>query len=263
MSGGHAYDTWRNSVWRHVLAQIHARTRPHVVLLHGAELIGDNKPDWTMQAKAPPSEHNDAMLAAPPISAIVFPGTDIQANLAEGARASQTSARASPREMAIGACSTSCGLATYWRFVDLTACGAITTTSATQCSAPAKRRDCSNHDQRLNLRRLADGPHTEIDPRCSAGVRERDWARPKPWPRGSPSRPVSRTRTTERGVYLRRKLSASREQLARVLDLMVKDSAIAKATQVGLDRLASGRIPRRPKRHRHATCPWAATQWTA
>jgi hypothetical protein len=127
------------------------------VLLHGAELIGANKPDWTMQAKAPPSEHNDAMLAAPPISAIVFPGTDIQANLAEGARASQTSARASPREVAIGACSTSCGLATYWRFVDLTACGAITTTSATQCSAPAKRRDCSNHDQRLTF----DGSRTD------------------------------------------------------------------------------------------------------
>lgn len=84
------------------LDQVHAR-HPDMVLLHGgspkgAELIAakwaDNrkvpqiafKPDWTKHAKSAPFKRNDAMLGAVPIGVIVFPGTGIQANLADKAR---------------------------------------------------------------------------------------------------------------------------------------------------------------------------------
>jgi hypothetical protein len=74
-----------------------------MVLLHGgstkgAELIAakwaDNrkvpqitfKPDWTKHAKAAPFKRNDQMVEILPIGVIVFPGSGIQANLADKAR---------------------------------------------------------------------------------------------------------------------------------------------------------------------------------
>ena len=76
---------------------------PNMVLLHGgspkgAELIAakwaDNrkvpqiafKPDWTKHAKVAPLRRNDQMLEILPIGGIVFPGSGIQANLADKAR---------------------------------------------------------------------------------------------------------------------------------------------------------------------------------
>jgi hypothetical protein len=44
------------------------------------------KPVWTKHAKAAPFKRNDAMLAALPIGVMVFPGTGIQANLADKAK---------------------------------------------------------------------------------------------------------------------------------------------------------------------------------
>jgi YspA, cpYpsA-related SLOG family len=81
---------------------VHAK-HADMVLLHGgspkgAELIAAKwatqrkvpqiafKPDWTKHAKAAPFKRNDAMLAVPPIGVIVFPGTGIQANLADKAK---------------------------------------------------------------------------------------------------------------------------------------------------------------------------------
>jgi putative DNA-invertase from lambdoid prophage Rac len=52
---------------------------------------------------------------------------------------------------------------------------------------------------------------------------------------------ITRAQATER-LYLGRKRSYSREQLARVLDLLATGSDIAIAKQVGLDRLAVRRI---------------------
>jgi hypothetical protein len=74
-----------------------------MVLLHGgspkgAELIAARwadhrkvpqiafKPDWTKHAKAAPFKRNDAMLEVLPMGVMVFPGTGIQANLADKAR---------------------------------------------------------------------------------------------------------------------------------------------------------------------------------
>jgi hypothetical protein len=76
---------------------------PDMVLLHcgspkGAELIAAKwatqrkvpqiafKPDWTKHQKAAPFKRNDTMLAALPIGVMVFPGTGIQANLADKAK---------------------------------------------------------------------------------------------------------------------------------------------------------------------------------
>ncbi|WP_316172274.1 DUF2493 domain-containing protein [Bradyrhizobium sp. SZCCHNRI3037] len=76
---------------------------PDMVLLHGgspkgAELIAskwaDNRkvpqiafrPDWAKHAKAAPFKRNDAMLETLPIGVMVFPGSGIQANLADKAR---------------------------------------------------------------------------------------------------------------------------------------------------------------------------------
>jgi hypothetical protein len=84
------------------LDKVHAK-HPDMVLLHGgspkgAELIAAKwatqrkvpqiafKPDWTKHAKAAPFKRNDAMLAALPIGVMVFPGTGIQANLADKAK---------------------------------------------------------------------------------------------------------------------------------------------------------------------------------
>jgi hypothetical protein len=44
------------------------------------------KPDWTKHQKAAPFKRNDAMLAALPIGVMAFPGTGIQANLADKAK---------------------------------------------------------------------------------------------------------------------------------------------------------------------------------
>jgi hypothetical protein len=83
------------------LDQVHAK-HPDMVLLHGgsprgAELIAAKwaaqrsvpqiafKPDWTKHRKAAPFKRNDAMLDVMPIGVIVFPGTGIQANLADKA----------------------------------------------------------------------------------------------------------------------------------------------------------------------------------
>jgi hypothetical protein len=76
---------------------------PDMVLLHGgspkgAELIASKwagarnvpqiafKPDWTKHGKAAPFRRNDAMLAELPIGVLCFPGSGIQANLADKAR---------------------------------------------------------------------------------------------------------------------------------------------------------------------------------
>jgi len=76
---------------------------PDMALLHGgspkgAELIAAKwatnrkvpqiafKPDWTKHAKAAPFKRNDAMLEVLPIGVIVFPGSGIQANLADKAK---------------------------------------------------------------------------------------------------------------------------------------------------------------------------------
>jgi hypothetical protein len=84
------------------LDKVHAK-HPDMVLLHGgspkgAELIAAKwathrkvpqiafKPDWTKHAKAAPFKRNDAMLAALPVGVMVFPGTGIQANLADKAK---------------------------------------------------------------------------------------------------------------------------------------------------------------------------------
>ena len=84
------------------LDQVHAK-HPDMVLLHGgtpkgAELIASKwaearrvaqiafKPDWTRHAKAAPFKRNDQMLETLPIGVLVFPGTGIQANLADKAR---------------------------------------------------------------------------------------------------------------------------------------------------------------------------------
>jgi YspA, cpYpsA-related SLOG family len=84
------------------LDQVHAK-HADMVLLHGgspkgAELIASKwamnrkvpqiafKPDWTKHQKAAPFKRNDAMLAVMPIGVMVFPGTGIQANLADKAK---------------------------------------------------------------------------------------------------------------------------------------------------------------------------------
>ncbi len=84
------------------LDKVHAK-HPDMVLLHGgsskgAELIAGKwatnrkvpqiafKPDWTKHQKAAPFRRNDAMLAVLPIGVMVFPGTGIQANLADKAK---------------------------------------------------------------------------------------------------------------------------------------------------------------------------------
>ena len=76
---------------------------PDMVLLHGgspkgAERIAacwaDNrgvtqiafKPDWTRHGRAAPFKRNDTMLAVLPTGVLAFPGTGIQANLADKAR---------------------------------------------------------------------------------------------------------------------------------------------------------------------------------
>jgi hypothetical protein len=99
-TGGLDFNDHR-AIWDR-LDQVHAK-HLGMVLLHGgsprgAELIAAKwaaqrnvpqvafRPDWTKHAKAAPFKRNDAMLAVMPIGVIVFPGTGIQANLADKAK---------------------------------------------------------------------------------------------------------------------------------------------------------------------------------
>lgn len=89
-------------IWE-VLDKVHAK-HPDMVLLHGGSDIGGEKiaacwaadrqvrqvafkPDWVRHKKAAPFKRNDAMLEVLPIGVIVFPGTGIQDNLADKAKA--------------------------------------------------------------------------------------------------------------------------------------------------------------------------------
>src|SRR5260370_40457871 len=99
-TGGLAFND-HHLIWDR-LDKAHAK-HPDMVLLHGgspkgAELIAAKwatqrkgpqiafKPDWTKHQKAAPFKRNDAMLAVLPIGVMVFPGTGIQANLADKAK---------------------------------------------------------------------------------------------------------------------------------------------------------------------------------
>ncbi len=89
-------------IWE-VLDRVRAK-HPDMVLLHGGSETGGEriascwasdrkvqqiafKPNWTRHNKAAPFKRNDAMLAVLPIGVIVFPGSGIQDNLADKARA--------------------------------------------------------------------------------------------------------------------------------------------------------------------------------
>jgi hypothetical protein len=68
---------------------------------------------------------------------------------------------------------------------------------------------------------------------------------------------ITHTQAAER-VYLGRKPSYSRDQLARVLDLLAADSDIAIAKQVGLHRLAVRRVRQDPAKAEAALASWEA-----
>jgi hypothetical protein len=89
-------------IWE-VLDRVHAK-HADMVLLHGGSTSGGEriaacwadarkvtqiafKPDWARHRKAAPFKRNDEMLAVLPIGVIIFPGTGIQDNLADKARA--------------------------------------------------------------------------------------------------------------------------------------------------------------------------------
>jgi hypothetical protein len=89
-------------IWQ-VLDKVHAK-HPDMVLLHGGSTSGGEriaacwadirkvtqiafKPDWTKHRKAAPFKRNDEMLSVLPIGVIIFPGTGIQDNLADKAKA--------------------------------------------------------------------------------------------------------------------------------------------------------------------------------
>ncbi|WP_088347372.1 MULTISPECIES: DUF2493 domain-containing protein [Rhodomicrobium] len=84
------------------LDQVHAKY-PGMVLMHGKSPKGAEKiascwadhrgvpqigfaPDWTKHGRAAPFKRNDQMLDVLPIGVMVFPGTGIQANLADKAK---------------------------------------------------------------------------------------------------------------------------------------------------------------------------------
>lgn len=86
-----------------VLDRVHAK-HPDMVLLHGGSTSGGEriaacwadarkvtqiafKPNWARHAKAAPFKRNDEMLAVLPIGVIIFPGSGIQDNLADKAKA--------------------------------------------------------------------------------------------------------------------------------------------------------------------------------
>jgi len=89
-------------IWQ-VLDRVHAK-HPDMVLLHGGSTTGGEriaacwadarkviqiafKPDWAKHRKAAPFKRNDEMLKVLPIGVIIFPGTGIQNNLADKAKA--------------------------------------------------------------------------------------------------------------------------------------------------------------------------------
>ena len=89
-------------IWQ-VLDKVHAK-HPDMVLLHGGSTSGGEriaacwadtrkvtqiafKPDWAKHRKAAPFKRNDEMLRVLPIGVIIFPGTGIQDNLADKAKA--------------------------------------------------------------------------------------------------------------------------------------------------------------------------------
>lgn len=88
-------------IWA-ALDRVHAK-HPDMVLLHGGSPTGAEriaacwadkrkvtqiafKPDWNRHAKAAPFKRNDKMLEVLPIGVLAFPGTGINANLADKAR---------------------------------------------------------------------------------------------------------------------------------------------------------------------------------
>jgi DNA invertase Pin-like site-specific DNA recombinase len=73
---------------------------------------------------------------------------------------------------------------------------------------------------------------------------------------------IAHAQATER-VYLGRKPSYSREQLARVIDLLATDSDVVIAKQVGLDRLAIRRIRQDPAKAQAALASWEALKGRA
>lgn len=101
VSSGPAYSDIK-FIWS-TLDKIHAKF-PDMLLLHGDTPTGGEriaarwadhrgvtsipfKPDWTRHKKAAPFKRNDRMLEAIPRGVLVFPGTGIQDNLADKARA--------------------------------------------------------------------------------------------------------------------------------------------------------------------------------
>jgi putative DNA-invertase from lambdoid prophage Rac len=66
---------------------------------------------------------------------------------------------------------------------------------------------------------------------------------------------IAHAQATER-VYLGRKPTYSREQLARILDLLATDSDIAIAKQVGLDRFVVRRVRQDPAKAEAALASW-------
>lgn len=100
ITGGADYSDHRK-VWE-ALDKVHAK-HSGMVLLHGGSPKGveriaacwaDNrkvtqiafKPDWSRHGKAAPFKRNDQLLTTLPIGVLVFPGTGINANLADKAR---------------------------------------------------------------------------------------------------------------------------------------------------------------------------------
>ncbi|WP_371129827.1 DUF2493 domain-containing protein [Phenylobacterium sp.] len=99
-TGGAAYNDHAR-IWD-ALDKVHAK-HPEMVLLHGGTPTGAEriaacwaearkvthiafKPDWTHHAKAAPFKRNDKMLEVLPIGVLAFPGTGINANLADKAK---------------------------------------------------------------------------------------------------------------------------------------------------------------------------------
>ncbi|WMS43152.1 DUF2493 domain-containing protein [Acuticoccus sp. MNP-M23] len=100
VSGGADYNDHK-LIWDK-LDQVHVK-HPDMVLMHGKSPKGAEKiaarwadhrnvtqigfaPDWTKHGRAAPFKRNDQMLDVLPIGVMVFPGTGIQANLADKAR---------------------------------------------------------------------------------------------------------------------------------------------------------------------------------
>ena len=99
-TGGAACDD-HGRIWD-ALDKVFAK-HPDMVLLHGGTPTGAEriaacwaearkvtqiafKPDWTRHAKAAPFKRNDKMLEVLPIGVLAFPGTGINANLADKAK---------------------------------------------------------------------------------------------------------------------------------------------------------------------------------